>query len=192
MSIYYIEDENGEFYSEDRTRRFSRLRGKAAYDFFQTPEGKEKVFMPANDAVEDGEEEIKIEVPKERETYFLQAKYRKRYVAETKQECNILLISGSEIINEGSDGEEITLEDSLIDKSANTEEWFCKRADIETLYKAIETLTEQERELIELFFFIDTPITERQYANLKGISNGEAHNRKIDVLEKIKKFFNFQ
>ena len=45
MKIVYIEDENGEVFSEDKKRRFTRLVGTEAYEYLKSAEGKNKVFL---------------------------------------------------------------------------------------------------------------------------------------------------
>ena len=45
MKIVYIEDENGEVFSEDKKRRFTRLVGTEAYEYLKSAEGKNKVFF---------------------------------------------------------------------------------------------------------------------------------------------------
>ena len=44
MSIFFIEDKNGNYFSADGKRRFIRLKGKAAYDYLKSPNGRGKRF----------------------------------------------------------------------------------------------------------------------------------------------------
>ena len=62
MAIYYIENENGTFLSEDGKRKFMRLCGREAYDYLRSAEGKKKRFMKTG-ASEDGGEDEYVEVP---------------------------------------------------------------------------------------------------------------------------------
>ena len=50
MAIYYIENPNGKYPSEDGSRRFDKLSGRTAYEYLQTTEGKGIRFMKANEA----------------------------------------------------------------------------------------------------------------------------------------------
>ena len=56
MSIYYFENENGTFFSEDEKRRFIRLSGKDAYDYMRENKTGDSYFVQTvtNDT-EDGE-----------------------------------------------------------------------------------------------------------------------------------------
>ena len=63
MKIYFVEDENGMYYSEDRSRRFRKLTGEEAYSFLSSGIGKTKRFMKINDS-EDGGDDVYFEVPK--------------------------------------------------------------------------------------------------------------------------------
>ena len=60
MSIYYIEDKNGDIFSTDGKRRFIRLSGKAAYEYLSIHRGKRFYKLTAE---EDNEDSIFVEVP---------------------------------------------------------------------------------------------------------------------------------
>lgn len=45
MSIYYFENENGTFFSEDGKRRFIRLSGKEAYDYMRENKSGDSYFV---------------------------------------------------------------------------------------------------------------------------------------------------
>ena len=55
MKIVYIEDENGEVFSEDKKRRFTRLVGTEAYEYLKSAEGKNKVFFKTDTEEESGD-----------------------------------------------------------------------------------------------------------------------------------------
>ena len=55
MKIVYIEDENGEVFSEDKKRRFTRLVGTEAYEYLKSAEGKNKVFFKTGTEEESGD-----------------------------------------------------------------------------------------------------------------------------------------
>lgn len=58
---------------------------------------------------------------------------------------------------------------------------------LKTLMKALETLTEEERFLIDEIYFKNK--TEREVAVIKDISQQSINKRKIKILEKLKKYF---
>ena len=45
MSIYYFENENGTFFSEDGKRRFIRLSGKEAYAYIREHKTEDVYFV---------------------------------------------------------------------------------------------------------------------------------------------------
>ena len=56
MSIYYFENENGTFFSEDGKRRFIRLSGKEAYDYMRENKSGDSYFVQTvTDDTEDGD-----------------------------------------------------------------------------------------------------------------------------------------
>ncbi len=64
--------------------------------------------------------------------------------------------------------------------------WWQCRISIEWLYKALDTLTERERKLIEALFFEE--MTEREVAHSLGISQPDVHKQKNKILKKLKHF----
>lgn len=56
--VFYVENNNGEFYSEDRRKRYIRLTGHALKQYLASPEGKKKRFYV--------EDDIGVEVPKDK------------------------------------------------------------------------------------------------------------------------------
>ncbi len=63
MSIYYFENENGSFLSENGKRRFIRLSGNAAYEYMIKNRSKDLYFIQTVTEETDGEK-VFVEVPK--------------------------------------------------------------------------------------------------------------------------------
>ena len=59
--IFYIIDNNGEFYSPDRTKRYKALTGQALYVYLRSEEGRGKYFDVWKD--DDREVMIGVEIP---------------------------------------------------------------------------------------------------------------------------------
>ena len=48
-TIYYIFDDNGKIYSEDKTRRFTALEGMRLHDYMKTEESRRAYFLKTED-----------------------------------------------------------------------------------------------------------------------------------------------
>ena len=60
---------------------------------------------------------------------------------------------------------------------------------LEKLRKALRTLSKEEMLLINALFLSDEPVTEKELAEVFGISQQAIHKRKKAVLLKLKNFF---
>lgn len=69
----------------------------------------------------------------------------------------------------------------------NVEEDAIAKEQIVILTKALETLSEGEREIIKWFYFENKPL--KEYAGIKGITLNTAAKRKCRALEKLKSYF---
>ena len=182
---FFIEDPNGTILSTDGQRRFSKLDGKAGYEFVHTAEGKGRRFLELVDP-EDEDNILKIEVPSYGMKGFRQDERHEQYVADTarKYDYSILSLNSSE--NEDS---EETLDAFIADENVDVERDALHQCDLETLRKALRTLSEEELALITALYLRDEPMTEREYAKEKNLAPMTIHDRKIRILAKLKKFF---
>ena len=78
------------------------------------------------------------------------------------------------------------LEDLLGDDSNSVEESVETRMTREKLSEAIQSLDEEERDLVEKMFLAEPPMTEAEYAESVGIKRHQANYRKQKVLRKLK------
>ena len=76
--------------------------------------------------------------------------------------------------------------EQFADRHESVEDMVLRRISIERLYKALDTLTEKERKLIEALFF--EKMTEREVALSLGISQPAVHKQKNKILKKLKLF----
>ena len=187
MAMYYIENENGTFLSEDGTRRFMKLSGKAAYDFLQTEEGRKKRFMKTS-AHEDGGEEEYVEVTTGCMRKHRRDERREQYVSDCIEESGRITISlyameDDDTVDYAS-GEEL-----IADPDLDVESEALRKIEIETLRKALKTLTEDETRLISALYYRIPAMTEDEYAKATGITQQAVSKKKRAVLEKIRKFF---
>lgn len=76
--------------------------------------------------------------------------------------------------------------EQFVDRHESVEDMVLRRISFERLYKALGTLTERERKLIEALFFEE--MTERKVALFLGISQPAVHKQKNKILKKLKLF----
>lgn len=90
MSIYYIEDKNGDFFSADGKRRFIRLSGKAAYEYLSTHKGKRFYKLTSEQKNEDS---VFVEIPISKISNIRKDERHTQYVADCKKESQISEVS---------------------------------------------------------------------------------------------------
>lgn len=182
---YYIEDPHGTILSENGQRRFRKLEGTKAFEFLNTPEGKACRFMKVCD-YEETDDEVFIEVSSENMKDFRKYERREQYVSDTIKSNEYVLVSMNAM--EKEDGEEET-EECIADEDINIELDFIHQCELETLRKALRTLSEEELALITALYLQEEPMTEREYAGEIGIPQKTLNDRKNRLLKKIKRFF---
>lgn len=74
----------------------------------------------------------------------------------------------------------------FVDDSQNPEMLLAEQGQIEALYAAINELSEADRELIQAMFC--DGLTEREYAELKGVTQPTIHWKKVRILKILKNF----
>ena len=77
-------------------------------------------------------------------------------------------------------------EEILGDGRDEVEETVIARLTVEKLRKAMQFLTEEERDLVGKMFLTDLPMTEEEYAESIGIKRHQANYRKRKVLDKLR------
>lgn len=184
MKIYYIEDKNGKYASADGSRRFTRLEGKAAYDFLKSPMGQGRRFMKLVN-IDSDEDEINVEVHSNEMKSFRRYERREQYVADVADKWGYEVLSLD--YEETADGE--MLSEVVADEDVNVEKEAFMQIDLETLRKALDTLTEDEYALICALYLQDKPMTEREYSMASGIPQKTINDRKLRILKKLKSFF---
>lgn len=188
MKIYYIEDENGTYYSYGGKRRFKRLSGNQAYEYLCSPEGKKKTFYKTT-SNEDGGDELFVEVPKKLTASFRKSERRKQYIKDIAKDSPYTTISlYSCEVNENGDiiesGEEL-----IPSHDISTLDQVIINEDMSLLKKALESLDSSERALIDALYLRENPLSEAAYGAMIGITRQSVSKRKKIIFEKIKKFF---
>lgn len=180
---YYVKNENGEVLSCDGKTRFKILVGSDAHAFLRTEEGKNKYFSTYRD--ENGEI-VAIECTREQYVEFNKERYRKKHLEKKEKECGFEVVSGNILVK--SADSEFELLETIEDENADIEDIYDRQEMIEKIIEALESLSKEERDLVTKLYLSTKPLTERAYAEEKGLHHMTVHNRKIAVLKKIKKF----
>lgn len=189
MKIFFIEDEDGKYCSENGKRRFIRLEGKAAYNYLSEHKGLH--FYRTVSAEKNGDK-IFVEIPKKRNKEYERELNREKYLLRVKKRCEIKeIIFSSPVTRDGK----MTVEDLLDDEDRNRaledEVIDClDRADkIEKLHRALCSLSASEYRIIDSLFLADSRMTERELAQSLGVSQPRVNRMKREIFLKIQKFF---
>lgn len=114
-----------------------------------------------------------------------EAEYQRFYKEERRERYLIeQAIKHREVSYDALPIKGIKKEDVLIDESADLDEIVSKKEMLSNLYEAIETLEDEEKELILAIYC--EGMTEREYAEQKGMYHNAIHYRKKRILEKLK------
>lgn len=184
MKIVFIEDVNGEFFSEDKKRRFTRLVGAEAYEYLKSAEGKSKHFYRTQTEEQDGDM-VLVEVPLSKVKDVRKEQRHEQYVADCIKEKDFTLIHLSDMdSDDGIMGAELLPSpDDGIDKLV------LRNLQHEVLHKALLSLEKDELEIVNKMFYNSSPMSERELAASLGIAKSTLHDRKIAVFKKIRKIF---
>lgn len=184
IKVFYIEDKNGQYVSTDGSKRWIRLTGQALYDFLQTERGKKTYFFVDTD---DNGVAIGVEITdKEQQIAFETDKRRRRYVSESQKESGYITVSFDYV--ETEDGTSIG-DEVIPNDDDSIEDDVLRQFDLETLRRALDTLTEDEYALICALFLQDNPLTTRDYAKQLGVQQTTVMRAKKRILEKLRNFF---
>lgn len=186
MKKFYIVDENGTYASADGKTHFTCLTGKDLFDYLNSEVGSKKEFYVDFD---DNGDEIGVEVPEDKLEEHLKEKEHRKYLNKVQKEVGYTIVSLNADFD-GKDGEQMTYEEVIADEdSLDFIEEISRKADIQTLRKALASLTVDELDLVTRLYLIDSPMTEAEYAELMNVNQSTVHRRKKTILQKLKTFF---
>lgn len=185
MKTYYYEDKNGEFFSEDKSRRFSRVSGRAAYKFLNSPEGKGRRFMLASDT-EDGVT-VYVEIPRDMISDIRTDERRKQYLRDCKNKYSNSASASQARID--IDNLIESRNDISAEEISNPESIHIHEQEIQQLKDSLKLLNEAEIDIINALYLQDEPISEREYARRKNIPQRTLNDQTRRILSKLKKFF---
>lgn len=180
---FYIKDDNGNFLSMDGRIRYTLLEGNEAYDFLMTEDGKNRCFHVE---VDENGDKLGIETDQQFMKRHQPEMRRKRYLDAVKVECKITFVSGNAPVEDSDYAE---LFDTVEDESADVFETLCAKEELLQLHRAIASLSEKEKDLLNKLFFDEKTMSEEEYAKLCGITQQAVSKRKLAIFSKIKNFF---
>lgn len=183
MSIYFIEDKNGDFFSTDRKRRFSRLSGKAAYEYLSVHKGKRFYKLTSE---KESEDSVFIEISNSKISTIRKDERHTQYVADCKKESGISEVSLYDI-QEDKNGERCNGEELVEDRNTNVEDAAIHKIQLEKLYQAIQSLPKDEQELIACLYN-DAPMTVIDLSKELNVHYSTISRRHKAILRKLKKF----
>ncbi len=180
MSIYYIEDKNGDFFSTDGKRRFIRLSGKAAYEYLSIHKGKRFYKLTSEQKSEDS---VFIEIPISKISNIRKDERHTQYVADCKKESQISEVSLYDI-QEDKNGERCKGEELIEDCSTSVEDAAIHNIQLEKLYQAIQLLPKDEQELIACIYN-DEPMTVRELSRKWKMHYSSISRKHTAILKKL-------
>ncbi len=186
MKKFYIVDENGTYASADGKTHFTCLTGKDLFDYLNSEVGSKKEFYVDFD---DNGDEIGVEVPEDKLEEHLKEKEHRKYLNKVQKEVGYTIVSLNADFD-GKDGEQMTYEEVIADEdSLDFMEEISRKADIQTLRKALASLTVDEMAIISALYLADKPMTECELAEDRGVTQQAIHKRKVFILNKLRNFF---
>ena len=183
MKIVYIEDKNGELFSVDKKRRFTRMVGAEAYEYLKSPEGKNKVFFKTSTEEESGDL-VLVEAPDNQKTSVRSLHNHEYYVGSLQNKSGYKTISICEL---ETDDAELSGEEVIADESEMTDLKVMNKICREELYRAVKSLSAEEREMIFHLYLSKPRMTERKLSEKLNMERSELHRWKKEVLLKLKK-----
>lgn len=181
---FYIEDENGSYLSEDGKKRWTKLTGRELYEFLQTERGKNAFFY---EYVNEQGIRVGFEVRDEKtESKCKASKRRIQYVNDINAQYNYIVVPYDYIATEDgeSSGDEV-----IADEYSDFLEGVAHKADVFNLHQALESLSDEEYELINALYLSEERMTVRAYAKTKGVSHTAIIKRRNEIFEKIRNYF---
>ena len=181
MKVFYVIDENGEFFSEDGTVRYKELRGKELHDFLEL-NGANKFF--STDIDDDGNI-IGVEISQNHKAECEKERLHSRYLREVSESYITISLE----MNVGEELDDV-LESFISDEE--TEDIFetiSKRELIRSLQKILPSLDKEEYEMINTLILSDDRMTLREYAEYLDVHFTTVDYHLKEILKKIENSF---
>lgn len=132
----------------------------------------EKCFIPVQGML--------LEVSKKVYKDFYRNYERARYLSKLNKKFDIIPLETADNLNVSATNNRVENEVAdVVDTISN-------RIIVDKLYKCLDTLNEEDKNLIKSIYFVG--MTEREIAEVQGVSQVAIHKRKHRILRKMKKF----
>ena len=181
MKIFYIENENGDYFSTDGSRRFIRLTGRNAYQYLREHNSEIKYFYPTS-TKEDAGNDVFVEVAEKDISRIRKEINHKKYIDDMKKKSPVICIS---LLDQAEGEEDLTVQDTIIDESVNVEYDVIHEIELEMLRRALQTLTDEELKIIYGLFLSEKTLSERELSKELGVPQKTINNRKKGILKKL-------
>ena len=181
MKLFYVVDPSGTIKSSDGTKTYKALRGRALREYLLSEEGKKKHFYMWKDEAENTfgiEVSYKVYCERKKEIN------RENYLAKLQETLDISFLSIENMVTED---DELNGEELLADDSQDTEGDLMEKVEKELLCKILDSLSAEERFIIDSLFYSKEKITETEIGRRLGISQQAVHKKKMKVFHKIKR-----
>ena len=182
---FYIKDENGVYLSVDGKTRYTCLEGRELYLFLKSEEDKKRSFHVD---IDDSGNKIGIEAEPKMITACAAQRERDRYRHKVMTKLNITVVSANTLVSVPGE-ESLELLDTIAGEDDDVETETIHRLDLETLRKALQTLTKEEYRIIYCLYLSKTPMSEKAIAKHFGMTQQAVSKRKRAIFEKLKTFF---
>lgn len=153
--------------------------------FSKTPAAKGRYFADVG-GHENSEIWYIVECPKPKAILWESELNRHRYLKRMECESKYKTVSYNLL---EVDGEIVNSEDLIADPDCDVVAEVLLKLDIDTLHKALQSLTDDEYELIYQLYLSGTGNSEREYCRNNVFPQKTINDRKNSILRKLKKFF---
>ena len=165
------------------TEKYRLVQGKELDTLIQTKEWKGKEFIFQKQVNGDV---IGVEAPAEMKKEVEAEKQREKYLRRIIRNGRFLITSLEISIGNEEKG---SGEDVIADESADIEQQFLAKEEIETLKEAMNKLTEEEFYYIYALYLSEKPKTIQGLAEELNVTRMTVYRRKQAILAKLKNFF---
>lgn len=180
---YYVKDEKGTIFSSDGQTKYKVITGNELYIFLKSKERQGKYFYCFRD---NNDDIIGLECTEAEYKAYESERRHTAYLRKQEEIYGFSKISVNLPVKETE--KEVEIIETIEDTTTKTDELFFKKELYEKLRKAMDSLNEEEFDLIVALFCLEEPMTEREYAKKIGVTQATVNYRKKQILEKMKSF----
>lgn len=146
---------------------------------------KRKRFFRKIENCDRKDQRIVIEVDAETARQMDLERDRVKQIRKRRANSGYVLVSYNAIQDEEY---ELNGEEAIIDEESDVEADALKVMEIEQLHLALLNLEEDERQFIQQMFLSENDYSEREFAEILGVSQSTVHWRKIVIFDKIRHY----